>query len=77
MKKAAYYGTDGSICFFNKVEAVCNFEIEEPEELEAKPEKKKYAQAKKEDISGFPVNVISHYMFEEELIVEFGENGCK
>ena len=28
-------------------------------------------------MSGLPVNRVNHYMTEEELIAEFGENGWK
>lgn len=69
---------DGNIVFFNEAEAVCDLEAEEPEEIERKPEtKKKRSGKKEEDISGLPVTIISHYMTEEELTAEFGENGWK
>ena len=69
---------DGTLVFFNEAEAVCDFEAEEPEEIECKPEaKKKRSGKKEEDISGLPVTIISHYMTEKELIAEFGENGWK
>lgn len=36
------------------------------------------AMGKKEaDIKGLPVNVINHYLTDEELVAEFGENGWK
>ena len=73
-----FYEKDGTICFFNESEAVCDFSAEEPDDLEAKPAKKKKRSGKKEeDISGLPVNVINHYMTEDELTAEFGENGWK
>ena len=73
-----FFEKDGDIVFFNESEAVCDFEVDEPEELETKPaNKKKRSGKKEEDISGLPVNVISHYMSEEELTAEFGENGWK
>lgn len=73
-----FFEKDGNICFFNESEAVCDFSAEEPEDLESKPAKKKKRTGKKEeDISGLPVNIISHYMSEEELTAEFGENGWK
>ncbi len=69
---------DGTIVFFNEAEAVCNLEAAEPEDLEIKPAKKPKRSGKKElDISGLPTNRIDHYMTEEELIAEFGENGWK
>ena len=73
-----FYEKDGTICFFNESEAVCDLLADEPDDLEAKPVKKKKRSGKKEeDISGLPVNVISHYMSDEELAAEFGENGWK
>lgn len=73
-----FFEKDGNIVFFNESEAVCDFEAEEPEDLETKPAKKKKRTGKKEeDISGLPVNVILHYMSEEALTAEFGENGWK
>lgn len=53
-----FFEKDGNIVFFNESEAVCDFEAEEPEDLETKPTKKKKRTGKKEeDISGLPVNV--------------------
>ena len=73
-----FYEKDGTICFFNESEAVCDLSAEEPDDLENKPTKKKKRSGKKEeDISGLPVNVINHYMTEDELSAEFGENGWK
>ena len=73
-----FYEKDGNIVFFNESEAVCDFGAEEPEDLETKPaRKKKRTGNKEEDISGIPVNIISHYMSTEELAAEFGENGWK
>lgn len=72
-----FFEKDGTICFFNESEAVCDLTFEEPDDLEAKPVKKKRSGKKEEDISGLPVNVISHYMSDEELTAEFGENGWK
>ena len=73
-----FYEKDGNIVFFNESEAVFDPEAEEPESLEIKPEKrKKRAGKKEEDISGLPVNIINHYMSDEELTAEFGENGWK
>lgn len=73
-----FFEKDGTICFFNESEAVCDLATEEPDNLEPKPIKSKKRSGKKEeDISGLPVNVISHYMSEDELTAEFGENGWK
>ena len=73
-----FFEKDGTICFFNESEAVCDLSVEEPEDLEPKPARKKKRSGKKEEaLSGLPVNVISHYMSEDELTAEFGENGWK
>ena len=73
-----FFEKDGDIVFFNEAEAVCDLEIEEPDELETKSvQKKKRSGKKEEDISGLPVNIISYYMSEDELTAEFGENGWK
>ena len=73
-----FYENDGTICFFNESEAVCDLSAEEPDDLEPKSAKKKKRSGKKEeDISGLPVNVINHYMSEDELTAEFGKNGWK
>ena len=69
---------DGTIVFFNEAEAVCDLEAPEPETLEPAPERRRKATGKKaQDMSGLPTNRIGHYMTEEELTAEFGENGWK
>ena len=69
---------DGNIIFFNEAEAVSDLDAQEPESLEAKPARKPKTVGKKEaDLSGLPVNIINHYMSEEELNAEFGKNGWK
>lgn len=69
---------DGTIVFFNEAEAVSDLDAEEPDTLESKLVRKPKAVGKKDaDIKGLPVNVINHYMTEEELAEEFGENGWK
>ena len=69
---------DGTIVFFNEAEAVSDLDAEEPETLESKPARKPKSVGKKDaDLSGLPVNIITHYMTEEELVAEFGENGWK
>lgn len=78
INQISFMEMDGKIVFFNEAEAVCNLEAPEPEDLESKPAKaKKQAGKKEQDMAGLPVNVISHYMSEEELTAEFGENGWK
>lgn len=66
---------DGKIAFFNEAEAVCD--LEPLEEEAAAPRKKKAAGKKELDMSGLPVNRIDHYLSEDELTAEFGENGWK
>ncbi len=66
---------DGKIAFFNEAEAVCD--LEQSEEEEAAPRRKKTAGKKAADLSGLPVNRIDHYLSEEELTAEFGEKGWK
>ncbi|MBQ8232961.1 MAG: IS66 family transposase [Lachnospiraceae bacterium] len=69
---------DGNIIFFNEAEAVSDLNAEEPESLEARPARKPKTVGKKEtDLSGLSVNIIPHYMSEDELNVEFGKNGWK
>ncbi len=69
---------DGTIVFFNEAEAVCDLDVSEPEDLEIKPARKPKRSGKKEDdISELHTNIIPHYLSEEELIAEFGENGWK
>jgi len=69
---------DGNIAFFNEAEAEHNPELEEPEDLEIKPSRGKKAKGKRDkDMSDLPVTRIDHYMTEDELVSEFGENGWK
>ena len=69
---------DGTIVFFNEAEAVSDLDAVEPDTLENKPARKAKAVGKKEaDIKDLPVNIINHYLTDEELVAEFGENGWK
>lgn len=69
---------DGTIVFFNEAEAVSDLDAEEPDTLENKPARKAKAVGKKEaDIKDLPVNIINHYLTDDELVAEFGENGWK
>lgn len=69
---------DGTIVFFNEAEAVSDLDAEEPDILENKPARKPKAVGKKEaDIKDLPVNIINHYLTDEELVAEFGEKGWK
>lgn len=69
---------DGTIVFFNEAEAISDLDAEEPDTLENKPARKPKTVGKKEaDIKDLPVNIINHYLTDEELVTEFGENGWK
>lgn len=69
---------DGTIVFFNEAEAVSDLDAEEPDILENKPARKPKTVGKKEaDIKDLPVNIINHYLTDEELVAKFGENGWK
>lgn len=74
----SFMEVDGKIVFFNEAEAVCNLEAAETEDLEIKSSKSKKQTGKKDqDLSGLTVHIVSHYMSEEDLVAEFGENGWK
>ena len=69
---------DGTIVFFNEAEAVSDLDAEEPDTLENKPARTAKVVGKKDaDIKYLPVNIINHYLTDEELVAEFGENGWK
>lgn len=69
---------DGNIVFFNEAEAVCDLDAPEPEDLASdKKRGRKQAGKKVEDLSSLKVNIIGHYLPDEELIREFGEKGWK
>lgn len=69
---------DGKIVFFNEAEAVSNLDAAEPEELENKPHRGTKTKGKRaHDMEVLPTQVINHYLSQEELISEFGENGWK
>lgn len=78
VQQISFMEVDGNIVFFNEAEAVCNLDAPEPEELESRPVKQGKQKGKKEqDLSGLKTNRIDHYMTEDELTAEFGENGWK
>ena len=52
-------------------------QMEEPEELELKKGSRRKQGKKDQDLSGLPVRQIDHYLSEQELEDEFGENGWK
>lgn len=67
---------DGTIVFFNEAEAVCDLDAPEPQDLSTdKKRGRKRSGKKEEDLSGLKVNVIDHYLSDEELVSEFGEKG--
>ena len=68
---------DGKIVFFNEAEAVSDPDMEEPEELELKKGSRRKQGKKDQDLSGLSVRRIDHYLSEQELKDEFGENGWK
>lgn len=69
---------DGNIVFFNEAEAVCDLDAPEPEDPAAdKKRGRKQSGKKEEDLSSLKVNIIGHYLSDEELIREFGEKGWK
>ena len=69
---------DGSIVFFNEAEAVCDLDVPEPEDIElTKNRGAKQSGKKAHDLSGLETHPFYHYMTEEELAAEFGENGWK
>ena len=69
---------DGTIVFFNEAKAVSDLDAEEPDTLENKPARTAKVVGKKDaDIKDLPVNIINHYLTDEELVAEFGENGWK
>ena len=78
VQQISFMEVDGNIVFFNEAEAVCNLDAPEPEDLEARPAKQGKQKGKKEhDMSGLKTNRIDHYMTEDQLKAEFGENGWK
>ena len=76
--KICFMEVDGTIVFFNEAEVISDLDAEEPDTLENKPARKPKTVGKKEaDIKDLPVNIINHYLTDEELVAEFGENGWK
>lgn len=77
-EQICFIEVEGEIMFFNEAEAVGDLDAPEPSDLEPpKPKSKKTTGKKNEDLSGLTTHVIPHYMTEQELIREFGENGWK
>ena len=69
---------DGNIVFFNEAEAEADLSAEEDEEEPTSPKRgKKRSGKREEDLAGLPVERVDHYLSDEELTAEFGENGWK
>lgn len=74
----SFMEVDGTIVFFNEAEAVCDLDAQEPDDLEANPSRKAKTKGKKAaDMSALTVHIIPHYLSEDELTAEFGQNGWK
>lgn len=77
-EQMSFIEVDGKIVFFNEAEAEADLEAAEPDDLELKPKRGKKTKGKKsKDLEGLPYNRVDHYMSEDELTKEFGENGWK
>ncbi len=69
---------DGNIVFFNEAEAEADLSAEEDEaEITSPARGKKRSGKREEDLAGLPVERVDHYLSDEELTAEFGENGWK
>ena len=67
---------DGTIVYFNEAEAVVESAVENTDEAAAsKPHSVKTAGKRTADLTGLPVIPVEHKMSNDELTVEFGENG--
>ena len=78
VNQISFMEVDGMIVFFNEAEAECNLDMAEPDDLEIKPARKPKTKGKREeDIKELDTIRIDHYMTDDELISEFGENGWK
>ena len=78
VEQIAFREVDGNIVFFNEAEAVCDLDVPETQDLAKDKKRGQNRTGKKaEDLSALKVNVIEHYLSDEELIREFGEKGWK
>lgn len=77
VNQISFMEVDGAIVFFNEAEAVCDPDAEEPDDLSSRPRGKKQKGKREEDMNGLPTERIDHYLSEETLASEFGENGWK
>lgn len=71
----AFVEVNGELSYFNEAEAVAAITEcdKEPEAVKTRPTKTRGKRA--EDIKDLPVVPVYHTMSEEELVIEFGENG--
>ena len=68
---------NGTIVFFNDAEAEYKPDAPEPEIPIPRKRGVKVKGKKEQDFRGLPVERIDHYLSQEELVAEFGENGWK
>ena len=68
---------NGTIVFFNDAEAEYKPDAPEPEIPMPRKRGVKVKGKKEQDFRGLPVERIDHYLSQEELVAEFGENGWK
>lgn len=67
MDQISFREVDGTIVFFNEAETVCDLDAPEPQDLDKeKTRGKKRTGKKAEDLSALNVNVIEHYLSDEE-----------
>lgn len=70
----SFMEVDGQIVFFNEAEAIASLtEYEEEEPAQHRPQKMKGKRA--QNIKDLPVVAVNHFICQEELITEFGEDG--
>ncbi|MEG0836200.1 MAG: IS66 family transposase [Christensenellaceae bacterium] len=70
----AFLEVDGEIVFFNEAEAIASItEYDQDEPAKVRPKKVKGKRA--QNVKDLPVVPVPHMMSDEELSIEFGENG--
>ena len=75
INQMSFTEVDGKIVFFNEAEAEADLSVTE-DEIPQKRGKKK--QGKRDaDLSSLPTERVDHYLTDDELTAEFGENGWK
>lgn len=73
----AFNFEEGEICLFNEAEAIAYEEEADIEEPTSATKRKKTKGIREADISGLPVTVIPHEMYEEELLAFYGDENWK